>query len=546
MPIIPYFQKTNQLPQLPDAVLNKNKLPTVDNSGVEQAVGQLANASKLPTIDGKAMAAPFAAIAGIGEAISRAGSAMGALAEKDREAEDRIKIARADAKQTNEAAGFGDFQRDNPDPLTWVDERKKRLTALHTELLSDDSLSPRARQEIEVRSISNEAHQMAGTVGQARSEKFKIVASTYNAQAGSYVKEQNKEKLVALGDEAEKGGYWYPDMTQHWLEEFDKEGNRQQKQLRSDEIKAAENGVVAIASTDGEAAAIAWIEAGKFGERTPVEKQELRNVAHQTHREWSGAEMDGLLEGIDIGAIKNDADVDAYSANKAHLTPHVLVTAKKYLSTRNLAAEDEDRIKNGPRNYVDMGIKADGYKRSEDPSGEKYYALRQEAFQRVPPGMRNSILDTLNARFSGKTLPLPQGTKGYVEQTLKTTFDPEQGVNAWKDKIAVPVLDKNNKPVIDKATQRPKVTYRDDLKAKQRAIDARATVEQQVTDFIRENPKATIPQINQRINELLPNGSRATAIDTMRQKAIRHGIQNANDMPEPGLIIPADDELFPQ
>lgn len=540
MPIIPYIQQSNPLPKLPDATLDRNKRPTANNNGVIQAVGQLADASKLPTISGKAMAAPYEALSDVGAALARTGNIIGAAAERQAAMEDEVQVNRTKVRMKEAMLNF-EATKPN-DPLLWTDHWEKTIGPLKDELLSNEKLSPRARAAI---TTDYDAFSRLGLGNVQVDQRRAVNHEAAKGLAG------NIGTAIVIRDE--KGMEWQissglqdhliaPWQADEWRRQYKDEGDRQEKQQRADAFKGAQNGVVNIAADRGEKEAIEMID--KLGNFSPVEKEALRNAAQAAHHDRAGEEMSGLLEGIDIGAITNDADVEVFAHGKAHLNPHAIESAKDYLKKRDSAAEDEDRIKNGPKNAVALGIEAKDYKKDEDPTGEKFFALRQQVYQRVPPGLRNSVLDTLDSKYNSKPLPLPEGTKGYLKHTLDTTFDPSGGVVPWR--TAVPKLDAKGKTVIDKATGKAKLEWHDDLKAKQRAIDAQANVERQVTDYVREHPEASIQEINKHVNELLKPGTRAGALDAARAKQIRHGIQGASDLPEPGLIIPADDILFPQ
>src|SRR4051812_12869627 len=97
MPLIPLIQKSTPLANAPAPVLDREKRPTVNNKGLQAAVGELGGV-KAPLLPGDQLAAPYKALGAVGEAIKEAGSVAGAVAIRRAQAETYVQVTKADAQ----------------------------------------------------------------------------------------------------------------------------------------------------------------------------------------------------------------------------------------------------------------------------------------------------------------------------------------------------------------------------------------------------------------------------------------------------------------
>lgn len=509
IPLLP----SKPLPDVPSPVLDRERRPTVDKSAEIAGVGLVAKSAEMPDLPAEKLSAPYAALGSVGRAISQAGGALGALVVAERRAEADIQISEAD----NAMEGIRDrmtvFQMENADPSTWKPEADRLLNGLRTQISENSKLNPLALNHINDR-LGKFEQRLRGDVeiGSVK-KKIDLAKSSFVARRERAIDNQNPEEFNEVNRLGVERGYWYEHEAVYSEQRFKETGERKLKETRAKEYDDAQNYIIAIAGENGEEAARTTVDGldNRFDE---ADKERLRGVAGQVARDRQGQVIDFFSEGIASGAINSEEAIDA--VENPHITPVLRAKAKESLASFNSEQALREREERGVENAVALRIAARDYNPREDPTGEKYFTLRQTVYRNVPEGLRNSVLDTLEAKYSGKSIPVDATTRGYVESTLGVMFDPKGGTIPWRKET--PVLTPKGKPVIG-PDGNPKTEIVEDLKEKQRAIDVQARVERDMNEWLQRNPNATLPEIKKQIIETLPNGTRAGALQSIIKAA---------------------------
>lgn len=518
MPIIPLV-KNNPVADLPGAVLNRERGPVVDRSAQGAEGVRLAKASAMPELP---IELANNGLAPIGRAIAQAGDLMSALAMKRREAENDVQIAEADNTMIAERGDYDAWRERNPDPTTWEAEWGKRVNKLREGVSKNPRLHHEAREQIGMR-MERFAVQHGSDVTRAAAGKtFELAKLTFLATANQAIESQDAGRFDEAITSAESKGYISPHETERLRQAYTATGERKKKEARASLYNEAQNGVIAIARTDGESAAIEQIDT-----RTDLEESE-REQLRRTARQVSGAQtadaVDSLADYIASGTIQSDAAIDAIES--PFLSPKLREDAKKAIHQRNEQAEARDREQNGERNFVELLHRVQDYDRSKDPEMREAFKLRRELSARVGSEDDGYLRQVLWAKVTAKPPELKpsEEIKGMVSSSLRVMFDAETGAIPWKRREIG-------------ADGKPKVV--EDRNASLRAIEAQTRVLQRFNEWQRLNPQdAQDPgKASKKLREFLPEGTRAGALETIQKQfqqrgpsAILRGYSGAEDL----------------
>lgn len=545
MPIIPLITRTNPLANAAAPVLDRERRPTVDNRGIQQATGDLAKAGKMPDVPMSLAENP--GLAAIGKALQQTGNVIGALAIKQREAETDIQVAGADSAMQAERAGFEEWKMGNPDPSAWKGEWERRLSGLQSKVLDDEKLHHGAREQIGLRMQRYAGHSTADVAMGAAKETFARAKSTFMASMDSATEAQDADGFQVALKTAEEKGYIYPHEAQNAKERFIKVGDQKRKEAEADTERAEYEVAVGAAIQDPNA----WLEQNKEPWKDkPILWQRVKNAADNRQREGQGEFVREVTESIISGDITWESEIDAWES--PHKTPALAEEAKRYLAGRDANAERKDREENGVRNAVELRQRVKDYDPAQDPDRTQYFELVREIGTRVEQSSAGEITGELYRKYGTEPpkLEVRPEIQRNVTKSLDTIFDPKAGAIPWRKEV--PVLDSKGRPVKD-FNGNPKVTLQEDQAARQRAIDAQTVIEGKMADFFRENPSATLPDVKKRLNELLPEGTEAAFFMNMKRSSAAaggtaeiRGFAEAPDLPTklpPGLRPHAQDYI---
>ena len=547
MPIIPLIQDNRPLGNAAAPVLDNQRRPTVDLSGISREVGNLAQAGKMPEMSASDAAKPYEALGAVGRAVSQAGDAVGALAMKRVEAESDVQIAKADAEMQMRREDFENWKlQTNADPSTWDQEWTKRVGSMKQDIGGREDLHPGAKDAINLRLIRFEGMTRAQVAGDAAKQTFALAKSSFVGNIQDATETQDEGRFRENLDTAAKKGYLWPHEVAGYEKHFKATGERMAHETKSAAFDTALDGVTGLASNGGYDVTLKNIDGNAWGDFTDSEKERLRNAARQVSNRRATDEMDKLTDGIITGSITNEAKIDAL--DNPHVSPRVKEQAKGYLAKRDEIAEAKDRETNGERNFVELLPKVRAYDPAKDADGSKYFQLRRELSARV--GHEDD--GYLRAILYGKRTAQPpkieanQELKHYLGETLGVIFDPKQGKVPWKKEV--PDLDANGKPIKDSRGRIETKTV-EDTAAKQRAIDAQAVIVTKFNAWMKLNPtEAQDPAVaKKKIMEFLPEGTRANVLDSMIQsstpKAPTRKMSSANAAVTTELPIDGGDPL---
>lgn len=210
MPIIPIIQEQRPTSDAAAPVFGRERRPTLDTAPIQQGLARVNEAGKMPLQDPAAAAAPWNAVAGLGEVIQKTGSLVAAAAFKDREALGIKQYGEVRARWIAEQADFEKWKETRP-PEEWEPESARRFTRFQGSL-KDAKLTNEARANVE-NFLTLEGASFQSQVGEtARKTIRQSAASVLSADIEGAIEEQNAGKFEALVSKAEGG--WYLDAFQ--------------------------------------------------------------------------------------------------------------------------------------------------------------------------------------------------------------------------------------------------------------------------------------------------------------------------------------------
>lgn len=530
MPIIPIPTNSKPLGDVPNAVLDRERRPTVDNRGVLSAIGALGSV-KQPLADGRALAAPYEALGAVGRALAEGGGVLGALAIKRKEAEEYNQVTEKDGVMQIASEKFEALKKSGLPPSEWNAKWEEISGATLNEITSDDKLHPRARDKIKLRGDLWKRTRAASINSDGAMAEFETAKGGVRGWARLAVKNQKKEDLeqqLAIG----VGAGWMPDYeAEGFRMDFEAEGERQATKVKADALDAKQNGLINITVADGEGLALSVLDGMKDLE--PVDAERLRANIKQVANQRSAEAAEAIVNDIASGQIKTAARVDEKLLGNKHVSPKLVEQVKGYLETRNEVEEKRERermvdgIPNSVRAAVELRHRIADYDPAQDPDRTKYAMMALEIDARADASMTAELRGELGQKYGR---PMPKDVRPEIQRnvskTLSRMFDPKTGAIPWQ--VAVPVTMKNSDGSVKMSGGKPVVVkdfngnvqtdWKEDPAAQQRAIDAQTLVEQHMSEWFRGNPdKANDPAAVQReMNRALPDGLRGAVFMKMQ------------------------------
>lgn len=527
MPTIPTIalSQLKPLPNTPDPVLDREKRPTMDLSGVMQAAGRLGKAGMMPDINPAPFVAEAGALDAVGRAVTQAGGILEAHAMKRMEAKNDADLADAELALKNEQADFENWKMENPNPDTWGPEWERRgHEALQTQL-SNEHLSRSGREAL--------ALQGKRWLGNSLLDVSRDSTKATYARAASSVRAEY-ERAVAAGDFAgaeaaaakgEEKGYFFPHQAQAMREGI----VEKQKEFKRD---AEAN--VALSDPEG------WLAHNK----KPAEGQSvhdymaIRNVAEGAARDdFHNAQKDMA----DFMATNPLATPEAVaSAAGGRLRPGELAVwqgeaAKRLDATEKARRASPEFIR---QKYGELLDKAEQFSKSDanvmDPKAREVYAdLHMQALQ-LPENLRGEITGPLERKWRQEPPKIEGTVKEYVQESLKDFFN--QGAFGALEK-RVPKVPGDEGYL----SYKPDFKTITDVEGRAKAQMARADATLGMEQWMKANPKATRAEATAELyrqsggvlrmdeaSKLLKGADKATtpaAVPAVDFQAIKAGLQ---------------------
>jgi hypothetical protein len=471
MPYIPYL-KPQQQEAVPAMPLNRERAPTVDTRGVQQALGQLSEASQQPMTPVAPFLAPGQGLEAAGREISGAGDVMARLAMASAEAENDHDAAVAQNRLDSEWAAFqADVIQRNVDPREWPKLWEDKSGRAIQDVMRKENMSPIARKRIGIY-VSKWSTQTKGRVvidavketGQ-RAEAAGIAGVMQANAAGN--PDLARERLKVLRERS----YFDP-----------MKGQQLEQSIAAGERQMAEDSYISAVRQYGVEAAEKILDDPKFGSNlegwTESDRERLRNYGQAVGRDQLSAAVDDVANFLAENPNASPADVETAAGGR--LAPAQLEKWKAEALDRNEAWVKAQRMK--PENinaaFARLDDAVDKFDMSDPNAREDYERIRRAAVALLPPGQRGIITEELNRKWrASKDLPDPPDWK---VQTVR---------NQIGNLFEAGALGKfRSDPVFDPETGR--TVTKEDVAEKNKAEALRGAMLGHMLTYLRENPNA--------------------------------------------------------
>jgi hypothetical protein len=237
MPIIPILQKQRPTTDAAAPVLDRERRPTLDTGEVQAGLRRVNEAGKMPLMDPQAMAAPWNAIAGIGEVIQRTGSVVAAAAYKDREALGIKQYGEVRARWIDEQADFDAWRETHP-PEEHEAEAVRRLERFK-QGLGNAKLTNEARANVE-NFLTLESAAFQKQVGEtARKTIRESAAAVQLADIEDSIEKQKADEFEAKVSRAQDGWYINAFQAQRLRQRFAEVGLAKANDAAENKFKTA-------------------------------------------------------------------------------------------------------------------------------------------------------------------------------------------------------------------------------------------------------------------------------------------------------------------
>lgn len=448
MPIIPLL-KSAPLAPLPAPVLDRERRPTVDNSPLIRAVGQLAEASRRPELPAEQLAAPYEALGSVGRAVAQTGSILGAVAIKRREAETIVQIGNAENTITARMARFHHWREEHRDPKEWMPRLEQEIEELKQTFAQDKTLTPQAREQVEMSVARWSTNARANIQGEADKTLFGEARDTYLAGIMRATASGNRPEYLRLSRAAEAGGYLSKAQVAQHDTIFDETAKQNARQAEADTEKQEYKAHLdqALRDPDGWLARNerAWEGKGEMWLR-------LRERALDQRRDTRLNAMEKGRDLIARGDITGPKQIDALQL--PGLTEDGRLELHGYLARKVEVKKSTDRQANREANYVAIWDKIQTYDRNKDEKGIEYFKIATEIDEKVgeQAGMLRKALGARAFATPPKMEPREEVMQ-YAMAYLDIVFDPKRGSYAWESHYS----DKREKIRKESAADRAKM-----------------------------------------------------------------------------------------
>lgn len=438
MPIIPRPQAPGPLANVPAPVLDRERRPNVDLSGVISATGKLGQASQMP-LDNTDYGQQWEALGAVGKAVMQAGGVMQALAVKEQQAKDDTALNELTLEHEARAGEYAAWRAENPNAVDQFSAEAEKLTkGMQEAWAKRQGLSPQAREKIDLMNRSFTQRMGINARTGAAQVRFGQAADSYGLRWQRAYADGNVAEGDRLVDEARGAGYVgeTPALRAKW------EGADEALKGQVSALDAQADSM--IASGNAEGARQLWREftppaaVAKRGEEirtralTAIEHKALVQEDHTQVEEWEATDPRGGLAKLDTlkhypeamkhqarkvleSAAEREAREQVIQAQRAlDLLPSLALSKARpenlgvkldQLSDwhrAGLAQMIKDRQNKDPAVYEDRArtllAQAAAWVPLDDPEEESIRMGRFEmATNSLPPELQSKVLDRLKA-----------------------------------------------------------------------------------------------------------------------------------------------------
>jgi hypothetical protein len=434
MPFIPKLRPVGEIAAVPNAPLDRLQRPTVNLSGVRQAVGQLGAASQMP-LDNNDVTQGFRALGAVGEAVMKAGSVIGAVAMKRQEATDRRLVNQAQSAMDMAAMEFKAWQAENQNsPEAWTAEAQRRSADLLKPFMEMKELSKSAKDDLALMGQSWAGRFTKSVEIDATKAVFSLAAGSYQDRANRAYDQGDAAAGDAAIDEATTLGYFHPTVA---------ESAKANGKLKTEAKAEAQRFDDLLGFADEKPLEAPGLieQYHKEGKITSAQKLRLDNVRESAVNRERARDNEFIKTAWMNGQIKEPADLEAFP----HLTESDKAEWKQQLQkpVMNDGAEYERTLGAIAR-----------YKAADDPTGAQLAELRTVIAKRFDTGFEQTLKEKLDAKTDPAAPDMPLDVaRAWLDEQV---FD-RDGLGKWKsqrtDDAGRPVFIKEKTQSLNAANQ---------------------------------------------------------------------------------------------
>ncbi|SKB08726.1 hypothetical protein SAMN02745166_05009 [Prosthecobacter debontii] len=299
MPLIPLLPtSTAPLTDAPATVFDRERRPTVDTRGVQQAMLRYNEASKMPLMDPAVGAAPYEALGSVGRALTHTGDMLVTLAIKKQEGTDKRLIHTAQSAMDQATTDFQVWQAQNPNsPEQWPTEAQRRAQETIQPYLEMKELSSSGKADLQLISQAWSKQFLGGVDLAATKQTFGLTKQSYLNRSRSAFAKGDRVSGNASLNEAVSGGY----LAQPEAEAYRMDGQMQATMVQLEQLQAESDRLLAMQDVKG---------AKKLWEEAPI-PTDLTQPKFETARKSALTDIDyrhAVAE--DLRAVSFLADTD--------------------------------------------------------------------------------------------------------------------------------------------------------------------------------------------------------------------------------------------
>lgn len=523
MPFIPTVQPQQQA-ATPDVPRGRVAAPQVDLSSVAAAAGRLAGASQQAETPLEPFLAPGRGLQQVGQGLGDVGGVLAQLSAARAQAQNDLHVADA---QTVLDMAFADMEKvkQTASPEQWENEWTTRRTAALEQVFQNESLSPIARQRLQVLAKRWEGDTQVRVAQAATIEIGRRAEDAWRANFTRALDSGDIDRARAINEAG--NGMYVPETAKLANQEAIK-AKRQELEFQAyyDQIQADPRGF------------LAGMKERPEGMETAMHSR-LVNTAQERDREDVAADVDRMQNAIVTGAIKVPEEVDKWEPDNARITPEMREAARGVVARRNDATYQANLLARAPELASQLYTEARNFDFAKD-GDLAYYKLRLR-INELPAPLQGEVSGVLEAKFPGRAGGPKAGKEvnELTEETLTSMFN--GGIFGAYDHDTL-VKGKDGKETIQ--SKRSRADY-------EKALRQKAEVGGKIRRWLEANPNATPEQAQKKLYDFVPESARVSVFDMMDAAAVRPtdpaqtpGTASGNDMlpDNPG---PAENILLP-
>jgi hypothetical protein len=521
MPQIPLIPGTNLLPNLPAPVLDRERRPTVDNSGVIEAVGRLAKSGAQPMVP-DSLAAPYKALGAVGEAVAQAGDVMSAIAVQHQKNRDTIAIRNAEDKRDAAFAEFSLAREKEPDPSKWSDLFDTYAQKATSEI-GKEKMSNRAKVEVERRN-----HRWVNLtrieVARASVSKTADRARQINEDGLELaIQTQNSERFEAELTEAISNLRINENLAGRYRERYKQVGEQQALEQKAKVFKGALSTATDFAVKNGVDLALRNIDGNAFGDFDAEQKLVLAETVRRAGRDQTSRVMESVMNGIAKG--DSEADLKLKVQGNPHVSDALFSQMneerKRWTLATQANADAEDRRVNGTKNSVELFDRIQHAQPTGDETKDKadFFTLASEIRRRVPEESSGLLNQVLYQKYWQKPMELQprEEVMKYFHERVGGLFGPTGGRIPYRREGSKEVSYRDPQTGVT-VTQREDTSVEDPEK-RERALAEKTRVIIALNDAAKKHPQdfQKIETAEKHYLEALPEGRLGAALEDLRR-----------------------------